>query len=204
MCTAVHPKGTGHLLSDVRQLRRIQENAREREYTDEERRLIDGMTEGNHAPELQDDAPLPMLAVAQLYARDIPDLVGPEDHDLLQVFWCPFEVHGADRTIEVVLKWRPSADVGAVLTPQPEPPVAGRAECVPTMCVMHPEHVVEHEYLGLLDEELQEEIDEWEEGLLDEEDEVEPLSSASYATYEEYAEAMAVARAAEPPRRSTT
>ncbi|MFJ8981478.1 hypothetical protein [Streptomyces sp. NPDC102282] len=198
VCTAVHPKGTGHLLSDVRQLRRIQENAREREYTDEERRLIGGMTEGNHAPELQDDAPLPMLAVAQLYARDIPDLVGPEDHDLLQVFWCPFEVHGADRTIEVVLKWRRSADVGAVLTPQPEPPVAGRAECVPTMCVMHPEHVVEHEYLGLLGEELQEEIDEWEEGLLDEEDEVEPLSSASYATYEEYAEAMAAAEAAEP------
>ncbi|MET7366503.1 hypothetical protein ABZS61_11860 [Streptomyces sp. NPDC005566] len=200
VCKAVHPKGTGHLLSDVRQLRRIQENAREREYTDEEQRLIEGMTEGNHVPELQERAPLPMLAVAQLYAREIPDLVGPEDHDLLQVFWCPFEVHGADRTIDVVLKWRRSTGVGAVLTPQPEPPVVGRKECVPNMCVVHPERVVEHEYLGLLEEELQEEIDEWEEGLLDEEeeDEVEPPSSASYATYEEYAEAMAVAQAAEP------
>ncbi|WP_346771957.1 hypothetical protein [Streptomyces sp. JH34] len=200
VCTAVHRKGTGHLLSDVRQRRRIQEAARGRQYTAEEQRLIHGMTEGNHVPELQDDAPLPMLAVAQLYAREIPDLVGPEDHDLLQVFWCPFEVHGADRTIDVVLKWRRSPDVGAVLIPQPEPPVVGREECVPNMCVVHPERVVEHEYLGLLEEELQEEIDEWEEERLDEDDEDEYSSAppASYATYEEYAEAMAAAEAAEP------
>ncbi len=200
VCTAVHPKGTGHLISDVRLSRRILEDSRGRERTEEERRLLDGMSEGNHVPELQDDAPLPMLAVAQLYAREIPDLVGPEDHDLLQVFWCPFEEHGNDRTIDVVLKWRRSTDVGVALTPQPEPPVAGREECVPTTCVVHPEQVVEHEYFGLLEEALQDEIDEWEEGLLDEEeeDEVEPPSSASYATYEEYAEAMAVAQAAEP------
>ncbi|MFC8594680.1 hypothetical protein [Streptomyces atroolivaceus] len=71
---------------------------------------------------------------------------------------------------------------------------------MPNTCVLHPERVVEHEYLGLLEEELQEEIDEWEEGLLDkeEEDEVEPLPSASYATYEKYAEAMAAAQAEEP------
>lgn len=200
VCTAVHPKDTGHLLTDVRLSRRILEDSQGRERTEDEQRLLDGMREGSHVPGLPDDDPSPLLAVAQLYAREIPDLVGPEGHDLLQVLWCPFEVHGADRTIDVVLKWRRSADVGAVLTPQPEPPVAGRAECVPTMCVTHPEQVVEHEYLGLLDEELQEEIDEWEEGLLDEEeeDEVESLSSASYATYEEYAEAMAVAQAAEP------
>ncbi|MEV8225064.1 hypothetical protein AB0P41_03155 [Streptomyces sp. NPDC079167] len=201
VCTAVHPKGRGHLLSDVRLSRRIQREARGREYTEDEQRLLSGMSEGNHDPDLRDDDPLPMLAVAQLYARDVPDLVGADGHDLLQVFWCPFEVHGADRTIDVVLKWRRSADVGSVLTPQPEPPVAGRAECVPTTCVVHPEQVVEHEYLGLLDEELQGEIDAWEEGLLgedDEKDEDDFSSPGSYATYEEYAEAMAVARAAEP------
>ncbi|MFD6277136.1 hypothetical protein ACFWFI_16380 [Streptomyces sp. NPDC060209] len=201
VCTAIHPKGTGHRLSDVRLRRRIEEDARGRERTEDERRLLDGMKRGNHVPHLRDDDPLPMLAVAQLYAREVPDLVGPEGHDLLQVFWCPFEVHGADRTIDVVLKWRRSADVGAVLTPQPEPPVAGRAECVPTMCGVHPEQVLEHEYLGLLDEELQEEISEWEEGLLDEEEEGEdggPSSPESYATYEEYAAAMAAARAEEP------
>ncbi|MFF9685744.1 hypothetical protein [Streptomyces sp. NPDC014623] len=51
-----------------------------------------------------------------------------------------------------------------------------------------------------MDEALQEEIDAWEEGLLDEEeeDEDEPSSSASYATHEEYSAAMAAAHAAEP------
>ncbi|MFC9187744.1 hypothetical protein [Streptomyces cyaneofuscatus] len=207
-CTAVHPKGTGRLLSDVRARRRIQEDARGRDFTEDELRLLDGMTAARHFPDLRDDAALPMLAVAQLSARDIPDLVGPEDYDLLQVFWCPFEAHGPDRTIDVALKWRRSADVEAVLTPQPEPPVAGREECVPTRCVVHPEQVVEHEYLGLLDEGLEEAVSAWEEGLLDDDnddddcedgdDEDDSASLASYATYEEYEAAMAAARAEEP------
>ncbi|SEB66077.1 hypothetical protein [Streptomyces sp. TLI_105] len=207
VCTAVHRKGTGRLLSDVRLRRRIQDEARGRDFTAEERWLLDGMTRGTHVPALRDEDPLPMLAVAQLHARDVPDLVGPEGHDLLQVFWCPFEAHGPERTIDVELRWRRSADVGAVLDPQPEPPVAGREECVPTSCVVHPERVVEHEYLGLLGEELQEEIADWEESLLDEENEgkedeeedaYDSSSSASYATYEEYEAAMAAARAQEP------
>ncbi|MGW0787439.1 hypothetical protein ACWD04_04105 [Streptomyces sp. NPDC002911] len=198
VCTAVHRKGTGHLLSDVRLRRRILNDSRGRERTEDEQRLLDGIPEDTHVPGLHDDDPLPMLAVAQLYAREIPDLVGPEGHDLLQVFWCPFEVHGDARTIDVVLKWRRSTDIGTVLTPQPEPPVVGRRECVPTVCVVHPEQVVEHEYLGLLDEKLQEEIGAWEEGLLDEEEEDGFSSPGSYATYEEYEAAMAVARAAEP------
>lgn len=142
VCAAVHPKGTGRLLPDVRMRRRIQEEARGREYTEDEQRLLDGMTQCGRIPNLQDDGPSAMLAVAHLYAREVPDLFGPEGHDLLQVFWCPFEVHGGDHTVDVVLKWRRSADVGAVLTPQPEPLVVGRAECVPTMCVVHPERVV--------------------------------------------------------------
>ncbi|MEU2494244.1 hypothetical protein [Streptomyces sp. NPDC007883] len=93
----------------------------------------------------------------------MPDLVGPDGCDLLQVFWCPFEAHGPDRTIEVALTWRRAEDAGTVLTPQPEPPVAGREECVPTPCVVHPEQVVEHQYLGLLDDDLQAQIAEWEE-----------------------------------------
>ncbi|MFF7716764.1 hypothetical protein [Streptomyces sp. NPDC007988] len=147
---------------------------------------------------------MPLLAVAQLHTRDVPDLVGPDGCDLLQVFWCPFEAHGPDRTIEVALTWRRAEDVGTVRTPQPEPPVAGGVECVPTPCVLHPEQVVEHQYLGLLGDDLQEQIAEWEESLLDDEDaddtEDGPDSTApaSYATYEEYEAATAAARAAEP------
>ncbi|WP_435608424.1 hypothetical protein [Streptomyces sp. C10-9-1] len=201
VCTAVHPKGRGHLLSDVRLRRRIHAGARGREYTDEERLLLHGTAPGRHHPDRDAVHPLPLLAVAQLYTRDVPDLDGPRGHDLLQVFWCPFEVHGTDRTIDVVLRWRRSGDVGAVLTPQPEPPVAGREECVPTACDLHPEQVVEHEYLGLLGEDLQHEIAEWEEGLLDgddDEDGTRASAPASYATYEEYEAAMAAARAEEP------
>ncbi|MFJ2477856.1 hypothetical protein ACIOWI_33630 [Streptomyces sp. NPDC087659] len=147
---------------------------------------------------------MPLLAVAQFHTRDVPDLVGPDGCDLLQVFWCPFEAHGPDRTIEVALTWRRTEDVGTVRTPQPEPPVAGRVECVPTPCVLHPEQVVEHQYLGLLGDDLQEQIAEWEESLLDDEDaddtEDGPDSTApaSYATYEEYEAATAAARAAGP------
>ncbi|MBW5485104.1 hypothetical protein [Streptomyces bambusae] len=208
VCTAVHPKGTGHLLADVRRERRILEEARGREYTEDERRTLDAIAPGRHAPGLQDEDPIPMLAVAQLYARDVPDLAGPEGCDLLQVFWCPFEVHGPDRTIDVVLTWRRAQDVvGETLAGQPEPLVVGRAECVPNTCVLHPEQVVEHEYLGLLGEDLQEEIADWEERLLDEDedededgdgdDAYDSSPAPSYATEEEYEAAMAAARAQE-------
>ncbi|MFE5913514.1 hypothetical protein ACFQ6B_31130 [Streptomyces wedmorensis] len=201
VCTAVHPKGTGHRLDDVRLKRRILAEARGRDFSDQERRTLDAITPGRHAPDLRDEDPLPLLAVAQLYARDIPDLVGPEGHDLLQVFWCPFEAHGPARTIDVVLKWRRSHQVGDVLPDQPEPPVAGREACVPTRCVLHPEQVIEHEYPGLLGEELQDALADWEEGLLDEqEDDDDPHGSSepqNYATYEEYEAAMTRARAEE-------
>lgn len=171
VCTAVHEKGRGHRLSDVRLRRRILDEAWRRDPrsgpTDEERETLAGLEPGLHAAELRDTDPIPMLAAAQLFARDIPDLTGPEGCDLLQVFWCPFEVHGPERTMDVVLKWRRSQDVRNVVTRFPEPVVVGRRECVPDPCVFDPEQVVEHEYVGLLSGELQERIDAWEEGLLD-------------------------------------
>ncbi|URM91152.1 hypothetical protein LUW75_15505 [Streptomyces sp. MRC013] len=200
-CTRVHPRGTGHLLSDVRLRRRVEDGARGRDHTEEERRLLDAMASGVHLPGLPDDEPLPLLAVAQLHTRDVPDLVGPDGADLLQVLWCPFEAHGPDGTVDVVLRWRRAADVGPVPAPQPEPPVVGRPECVPAPCVVHPERVVEYEYHGLLSEALQEEITEWEEALLDErggDDAREPSAAAGYATYEEYEAATVAARAGEP------
>jgi len=35
--------------------------------------------------------PIPMVPVAQLYRRDVPDFVGPDGADLLQVLWCPLD-----------------------------------------------------------------------------------------------------------------
>lgn len=206
VCTAVHRKGSGHRLSDVRLRRRLLDEAWHRDPesgpSDAERTVLDALQPGRHAPHIADTDPIPLLAVAQLFTRDVPDLVGPDDCDLLQVLWCPFEVHGPDRTIDVVLKWRRSQDVDDVLAVIPEPVVVGRAECVPNPCELHPEQVVEHEYEGLLDEDLQEAIGTWEEG--DEEDAEDPEDDASdssgpsgFDTYEAYAAAMAAAHADE-------
>lgn len=203
VCTAVHPKGSGHRLSDVRLRRRILNDAWRRAPrsgpTAAEREVLDALRPGPHAPRIGDADPIPLLAAAQLFARDVPDLTGPDGCDLLQVLWCPFEAHGPDRTIDVVLKWRRSQDVGEVLALMPEPLVVGRPECVPNRCELHPEQVREYEYEGLLDEDLQEAVDAWEAGDDEEEDADAPGSSSptSFATYEEYEAAMAAARAEE-------
>jgi hypothetical protein len=172
VCTAVHEKGRGQRLTDLREWRRILAEAWRRDPrhgpSEAERAILTGLDVESYVPELRDTDPIPLLAAAQLFARDVPDmsdsdLTGPEGCDLLQILWCPFEVHGPERTMDVVLRWRRSEDVTDVLTHIPEPVVVGRAECVPNPCVLDPEQVVEHEYDGLLSEELQEEIEAWEE-----------------------------------------
>ncbi|TKK81194.1 hypothetical protein FDA94_33540 [Herbidospora galbida] len=105
--------------------------------------------------------PLPMMAVAQLFARDVPDLACPDGADLLQVLWCPFDHLGG--VPAVVLRWRRAADVVDVLADQPEPPVMESDYYLPEPCVLHPERVVEYEYLTLLPEKLERRIREWEE-----------------------------------------
>ncbi|WP_030296914.1 hypothetical protein [Streptomyces katrae] len=209
VCTVVHPKGWGHRLSDVRLRRRILDEAWHRDPgtgpTDAERAVLDTLVPGPHAPRIDDADPIPLLAAAQLFARDIPDLTGPEGCDLLQVLWCPFEVHGPGRTIDVVLKWRRSQDVSEALAVIPEPVVVGRAECVPNTCELHPEQVVEHEYEGLLDEDLQEAIEAWETGDDEEDDAFDSSASpSSFDTYEEYEAAMAAARAGEDGENEVT
>ncbi|MFI0822444.1 hypothetical protein ACH4TX_43275 [Streptomyces sp. NPDC021098] len=171
MCHAVHEKGRGRRLADVRLRRRILEAAWRRDPkrgpSDEERAALAGIEDGLHAPELGDADPIPLLAAAQLFTRDVPGLVGPEGCDLLQVFWCPFEAHGPDQAMDVVLKWRRAQEVGQLLTDIPEPIVVGRSECVPNACVLHPEQVIEHEWAELLSEDVQERIEAWEEEMMD-------------------------------------
>ncbi|MGI5337049.1 hypothetical protein ACQEVS_06470 [Streptomyces sp. CA-181903] len=172
VCTAVHVKGRGHRLADVRLRRRILREAWQRDPhagpSEAEREVLAGLQPGLHAPELRDADPIPLLAGAQLFAHEVPGLVGPEGCDLLQVLWCPFEAHGPDRRMDVLVKWRRSQGITEVVAENPEPVVVGRAECVPNSCVLHPEQVVEHEYMELLGEDLQERIRAWEEEILDE------------------------------------
>jgi hypothetical protein len=105
-----------------------------------------------------------MVAVAQLYRRDVLDFAGPDDADLLQVLWCPLDHPEARHNPSVRLYWRRSADVSRPLNTAPEPPVVNH-NYLPTPCVVHPEQVREYQYIGLLAEDLQARIAAWEEEL---------------------------------------
>jgi hypothetical protein len=132
----------------------------------EERALLAHADRPVPTSELDRAGPPPLLALAQLYRRDVPDLPGPKEADLVQVLWCPFSGHGGagDWDLGVVLRWRRAAEVDAerVLVDQPEPPVMQSGDFLPEPCVLHPEQVVEYPELALLPDELQQRLRRWE------------------------------------------
>jgi hypothetical protein len=87
--------------------------------------------------------PVPLLPVAQLYARDVPGLPCPDGADLLQILWCPFMDHDDDIPA-IRVRWRRADQVTAVLSPAPEPAVIETADYWPAPCVLHPEQVTEY------------------------------------------------------------
>ncbi|WP_345695270.1 hypothetical protein [Kitasatospora terrestris] len=152
-CTEPHPRGEGYLLRDVEQ-RHAELYGPRRVRISPEGRLIPfhPVPRALHRPDLADTDPLPLLAVAQLYRRDVPDLApGPDGCDLLQVLWCPFYLHGPNRLeLEPRLYWRRSGEVGDVLAPAPRPEVAGPGSAFAGPCVLHPEQVIEYPDLPAL------------------------------------------------------
>ncbi|MER7492885.1 hypothetical protein ABT033_09675 [Streptomyces pharetrae] len=167
VCSLPHKRSSGYRYTEVLRTRQILEEARRRRPdpgpTDEEIAVMRGFKRGRHAPHLSDTDPVPMLAVAQLYRRDVPGLPDTGEGDLLQVFWCPFERHGETRhDLHVQLRRRRSEDVTTPSAEQPFPEVVGREELVPSPCVVHPEEVVEYPYLEVLSPSLQGRIEAWE------------------------------------------
>ncbi|MFE9861132.1 hypothetical protein [Streptomyces sp. NPDC005780] len=171
VCSEAHGRGRGRRPADIRRYRQVLASAWAREPalgpTDEERELLNELGRNHRIAGAAETDPLPMVGLAQLYRRDVPDLpAGPGDCDLLQVFWCPFNAHGPGRyDLELHLRWRRSWEVGEVLTAPPQPLVVGSDGFVPEPCVLHPEQVVTYPYAGLLPEELSSRIDAWEEAL---------------------------------------
>ncbi|MFJ6391213.1 hypothetical protein ACIQJT_26790 [Streptomyces sp. NPDC091972] len=106
------------------------------------------------------EVPIPMLPVAQLYARDIPLLSPPGQSraDLLQVLWCPFDHPAHPRT---ALFWRSAAEVTDVLGTPPEPPVVQFPGYLPEPCLFTPEQITEYPSYLELDKELQEQLGDW-------------------------------------------
>ncbi|MFF1922177.1 hypothetical protein ACFVW8_16615 [Streptomyces sp. NPDC058221] len=174
VCREAHGRGHGRRPADIRRYRQVLEAAWARDPdsgpTDEERELLQELGRKHRIPGASETDPVPMIGLAQLYRRDVPDLSrGPGDHDLLQVFWCPFDAHGhGGYGMALHLRWRRSWETGEALTAPPQPPVVGSDGYVPEPCVLHPEQVVTYPFAGLLPEELCTRIDAWEEALEEE------------------------------------
>lgn len=166
-CSVPHERNTGRRMGDIHRWRHIMDESEHRSpepgLTDIEQETLTSLEQEHHVEGLRDTDPTPLLPLAQLYTKDIPGLTAPDGCDLLQILWCPFDAHGFPRTPGVHLKWRKASERRELLTEPPSPAVVGDAGYVPEPCVLHPEEVQEHEYLGLLDDELRERIEEWDE-----------------------------------------
>jgi hypothetical protein len=156
----------GASVPDVMARRRIltQAWARPRErgtnlLTEDEKAVVDRVDDG---AEIAQDGPAPMVPVAQLYARDVPGLPGPDGADLVQVLWCPFDHEDDGYVPSTVVRWRVAAEVTEPLAAPPLP-AAVDDNYLPQPCVLHPETVVEYPAPHCLPEELAGQVHEWEE-----------------------------------------
>ena len=100
-------------------------------------------SEKHFAGEAEFLPPCNRVAVAQLYARDVPALPFPDDTDLMQVLWCPLE-HLEYSCPEPIVVWRASADVADVLTDVPDPLPEAEERHLPKACHVSPEPVLEY------------------------------------------------------------
>ncbi|WP_432043346.1 hypothetical protein [Streptomyces cadmiisoli] len=150
-----------HSPDDIRLLRRIRAASAERlrrdpeapDRTSEELETLERIRAGR--PWF--DGPIPLLPVAQLYARDVP-FPCPSGADLLQVLWCPFH-HAEHPHPRTALFWRSSATVAAVLDAPPEPPIVQDGYYLPAPCLLSPEQVTEFPHPRELDKELRDQLD---------------------------------------------
>lgn len=161
------PWQRGRVPEEIRQRRRILAEAWARPraagadlLTPQEREAVDRATQDRRIPI---EGPSPLIPVAQLYARDVPDLPRPAGADVLQVLWCPFD-HVGDYLPRTELRWRTAADVTKPLAEPPQPPVVGNDDFLPEACVLHPEPVTEYPAPHELPEELADRIHAWEDG----------------------------------------
>ncbi|MET7483476.1 hypothetical protein [Streptomyces sp. NPDC005538] len=171
VCTEPHARARGRRPADIHQERRVLAAAWARDRpTDEERQLLDDLGREHRVPGVSETDPLPMIGLAQLYRRDVPDLLaGPDDCDLLQLLWCPFERHGeSGYGLALELRWRRSWEVAEVLASPPQPQVVGSPGFVAEPCMLHPEQAVTYPFAGLLPEALCARIDSWEDALAEE------------------------------------
>ncbi|MFH8610872.1 hypothetical protein ACH4D5_25690 [Streptomyces sp. NPDC018029] len=183
-CQEPHARDRGRRVEDVHQERHTLREAWRRHPetgpSTEDLAALSVLEQEHRVPGLGETDPIPLLPLAQLFAKDVPGLMPPDGRDLLQVLWCPFDAHGTPRTPGVHLRWRNSAECGEVLETSPTPEVVGSEGYVPEPCTVDPEQVLEHEYQELFGENLQYRIEQWEEEL---EEEAEESGEEEFVTY---------------------
>ncbi|WP_148310596.1 hypothetical protein [Nocardia otitidiscaviarum] len=108
------------------------------------------------------DASNSLVAIAQLWRRDFPEIDYPGDTDVLQVLWCPFR-HNQDDMYDgpsVKLVWRQSEPNTPLLSSMPAPRQF-EDFWIPRPCLLHPERVVEYPFYQVLPQELRERLSQW-------------------------------------------
>lgn len=148
--------------ASVRLRRHLLAAQRVRSLTEEEQQALLRMAPRRRAPGQPPagppEGPMAMLPVAQLHARDVPDLNPPQGADVLQVLWCPFDHPIMPRT---ALFWRDAAAVTDILTAPPEPPAMQFHDYLPEPCLLHPEQVTDYPDHLELSKELQGRLTDW-------------------------------------------
>jgi hypothetical protein len=106
----------------------------------------------------------PMVAVAQLFARDVAGLPCPAGADLCQVLWCP-ALHEPDYAPRVRVHWRASADLGLgadLAVAPPSDPGTAIDTFIPKPCSVSPEQTIDYPAWWELPEALRQRIEAWE------------------------------------------
>ncbi|WP_331728319.1 hypothetical protein [Streptomyces sp. NBC_00158] len=90
-------------------------------------------------------APVAMVPVLQLYARDVPGLVFPAGTDLLQILWCPLVHEDGQYAPNPALRWRGTATTAVSATvAEPPRPHTAEEEYLPRPCTLSPTPAVEY------------------------------------------------------------
>jgi hypothetical protein len=165
-CSETHSDYALYDLAEAREWRAIlaEVKAQGHGHTDGQRARMQALLR-EELPLSSVTVPVPMMPVAQLYARDVPDLPRPEGTDLLQVLWCPLEHEDLpyqSYVPNVRLRWRDSAAVAEPLAVFPEPHAVTEPYLV-NPCAVHPEPVVDYPYPEQLSGPAKEAVRVWEE-----------------------------------------
>jgi hypothetical protein len=92
----------------------------------------------------QNEGPIPLVPILQLFSADVPELPFPAGMDLLQVLWCPFDHdHKIGYAPRPEVFWRNSSQ-GDLESADPSRPADAPSDYLPNPCVLHPERVTDY------------------------------------------------------------